>query len=69
MKLPRYKSIHQVRRAGKGVGGAAVCLHEFLIFNIRHDLTVDNANIEGLWVEIVNKKSKNILINISRESQ
>ena len=69
MKLPQYKSIHQVRRAGKGGGGIAVCLHEALIFNIRHDLTADNANIEGLWVEIINKKSKNILINISRESQ
>ena len=69
MKLPEYKSIHQVRRAGKGGGGIAVCLHEALIFNIRHDLTADNANIEGLWVEIINKKSKNILINISRESQ
>ena len=68
-ELPQYKSIHQVRRAGKGGGGIAVCLHKSLIFNIRHDLTADNANIEGLWVEIINKKSKNILINISRESQ
>ena len=61
-ELPQYKSIHQVRRAGKG-GGIAVFLHESLTFNIRHDLSVNNADIEALCVEIINKKSKNILIN------
>ena len=61
-ELPQYKSIHQVRRAGKG-GGIAVFLHESLTFNIRHDLSVNNADIEALCVEIANKKSKNILIN------
>ena len=60
-ELPQYKSIHQVRRAGKG-GGIAVFLHESLTFNIRHDLSVNNADIEALCLEI-NKKSKNILIN------
>ena len=61
-KLPQYKSIHQVRRTGKG-GGIAVFLHESLTFNVRHDLSVNNADIEALCVEIINKKSKNILIN------
>ena len=61
-KLPQYKNIHQVRRAGKG-GGIAVFLHESLTFNMRHDLSVNNANIEVLYVEIINKKSRNILIN------
>ena len=59
-ELPQYKSIHQVRRTGKG-GGIAVFLHESLTFNIRHDLSVTNADIEALCVEIINKKSKNIL--------
>ena len=59
-ELPQYKSIHQVRRAGKG-GGIAVYLHESLTFNIRHDLSVSKADIEALCVEIINKKSKNIL--------
>ena len=44
-KLPQYKSIHQVRRTGKG-GGIAVFLHESLTFNVRHDLSVNNADIE-----------------------
>ena len=61
-KLPQYKNIHQVRRAGKG-GGIAVFLHESLTFNMRHDLSVNNASIEVLYVEIVNKKSRNILFN------
>ena len=61
-ELPQYKSIYQVRRAGKD-GGITVFLHESLTFNIRHDLSVNNADIEALCVEIANKKSKNILIN------
>ena len=32
-ELPQYKSIHQVRRAGKG-GDIAVSLHESLTFNL-----------------------------------
>ena len=57
-KLPQYKSIHQVSRTG-----IAVFLHESLTLNVRHDLSVNNADIEALGVEIINKKSKNILIN------
>ena len=59
-KLPQYKSIHQVRRTGKS-GGIALFLHEPLTFNIRHDLSVNKAKIEALCVEIMNKKSKNVI--------
>ena len=61
-ELPQYKSIHQVRRTGR-CGGIAVFLYESLTFSIRHDLSVNNADIEALCIEIINKKSKNILIN------
>ena len=61
-QLPQYKSIHQIRRTSKG-GGIAVFLHKSLTFNIRHDLRVSNANIKALCVEIIKKKTKNILIN------
>ena len=37
-------------------------LHGSLTFNIRHDLSANNADIEALCVEIINKKSKNILV-------
>ena len=43
-KLPQYKNIHQVRRTDKG-GGIAVLLHESLTFNVRHDLSANNAYI------------------------
>ena len=59
-ELPWYKSIHQVRRASKG-GGIAVFLYESLTFNIRHDLSVNNADIEALCIEIINKKSTFLL--------
>ena len=62
LKLSQYKSIHQVRRTGKGCG-IALFLHESLTFNFRHDLSVNNADIEALCIETINKKSKNILIN------
>ena len=55
-ELPQYKSIHQVRRTGKG-GGIAVFLHESLTFNIRHDVSVNNADIEALCGKIINPLS------------
>ena len=62
-KLLQYKSIHRVSKTGEG-GGIALFLHNSLTFNIRRDLNVKNADIEGLCVEIFNKTSKNILINV-----
>ena len=53
-ELPQYESIHQVRRTSKG-GGIAVFLHDSLIFNIRHDLSVNNINIKALCIEIIIK--------------
>ena len=34
-----------------------------MIYNIRHDLSVNNENTESLCLEIINQKSKNNLIN------
>ena len=58
---PKYKNIHQVRRTGK-CGGIAVFPDESLTFNIRHDLGVNNADVEALRIEIINKKPKNIVL-------
>ena len=60
-KLSQYKSIHQGRRTGKG-GVIVAFFHESLTFKIRHD-------IEGLRVEIINKKSKNFLLTLSIADQ
>ena len=54
-KIPQYKSIRQVRRTGKG-GGIAVFLQESLTINIRHDVSVNNGDIEALCVESIIKK-------------
>ena len=63
-KLPRYKSIHQVRKTCEG-GGIAVFLHESLTFNIRYDLSVNNADIEAPCVELLIKSQKTSLITLS----
>ena len=38
-------------------------IHNTLIYNIKADLSINNDNIEAVYMEIVNKNSKNILIN------
>ena len=63
-EFSQYKSIHQVRRAGKG-GGIAVFLHESLRFNIRHGLSVNNVDIEALCIQIINKSQKKLLLTFS----
>ena len=67
-ELPHYKSIHQVRRAGKG-GGIAVFLHESLTFNIRHDLSVTNVDIEALCVKLLIKSQKTFSLTLSIVNQ
>ena len=54
-KLPQYKSVHQLRKTGKG-GGVAVFLHESSTFNIRHDLSNNSGGTEALCVDIVSEK-------------
>ena len=61
-RLPKYKSNHQVRKTDKG-DGISVFLHEFFTVNIRHNLSVNITDIEALCVEIINKKTKYILIS------
>lgn len=48
-KLPQNKSTHQVTKTGK-VGVVALFLHESVKFNIRNNLSVNNADIAAvLW--------------------
>ena len=62
-QLPNYVSIHQVRKNGKTGGGITIFIHKELIYNIRHDLSVNDEGAEGLCLEIINQKLKNIFIN------
>ena len=56
-QLPSYVSIHQVRN------GITIFIHKELIYNIRHDLSVNDEDNEALCLEIINQKSKNIFSN------
>ena len=62
-QIPNYASIHQVRKNGKTGGGITIFIHKELIYNISHDLSVNNENTEALYLEIINQKSKSIFIN------
>ena len=48
--------------AKKGCG-IAIFIRKDLIFNIRHELSVNNDDTKLLCLEIINQKSKNIFIN------
>ena len=62
-QLPNYVSIHDVRKNGKTGGGITIFIHNELIYNIRHDLNVNDEGADPLCLEIANQKSKNIFIN------
>ena len=62
-QLPNYLSIHQGRKNDKTGGGITIFIHKQLLYNIRHDLSVDDDDTEALFLEIRNQKSKNIFIN------
>ena len=64
-KLTNYSSIHQTRNSGKNDGGLAIFLYNTLTYSVRKDLSTNNEDIESLCVEIINTKSKNILVNTS----
>ena len=64
-KLTNYSSIHQTRSSGKTGGGLAIFVHNSLTCSIRKDLSTNNEDIESLCIEIINTKSKNILVNKS----
>ena len=62
-QLPNYLSIHQGRKNDKTGGGITIFIHKQLLYNIRHDLSVNDDDTEALFLEIRNQKSKNIFIN------
>ena len=47
-QLLNYVSIHQVRKNGKTGGGITIFIHNELIYNIRHDLSVSDEDTEAL---------------------
>ena len=62
-QLSNYVSIHQGRENGKTGSRITIFIHKELIYNIRHDISVNDEDTEALCLEIINQKPKNIFIN------
>ena len=64
--LENYTSINQVRKHGRG-GGICRCIcvfiHSSLTFKLRSYVGINSNGIESLAIEVINKKSKNVVIN------
>ena len=60
--LENYTSISQVRKHSRR-GGISVFIHNSLTFKLKSDLGTNSNDIESLVIEIINKNSKNVVIN------
>ena len=58
----KLHSIHQIRK-GKRTGGICMHITDSLILKLNLDFSMNDESIEALRVEIINKKSKNALVN------
>ena len=54
--------MNQVRKHGR-VGGTCIFIHNSLTFKLRSDLGTNSNEIESLVIEIINKNSKDVVIN------
>ena len=64
LQLPGYVSLHQTRKNHRGEG-LYIFLLESLSYNVRDDLAVNSSTIKCLCVEIFNKNSKSIVLNLA----
>ena len=62
--LPNYTPIHQPRaNVDHASGGVCIFVHNSINFKPRADLNVNNSDCESLNIEIINKATKNIIVN------
>ena len=64
LQIPGYVSLHQTRK-NRRRGGLCIFLLESLSYKVRDDLAVNSSAIECLYVELFNKNSKNIVLNLT----
>ena len=62
-QIPNYSTIHQIRSGDKKGGGVCMFLHNTLVYKLRLDLSINTIDIESLAVEIINKKTKNLIVH------
>ena len=60
--LENYTSINHVRKYGGG-GSMYVFIHNSLTFKLKFHLATSSSDIELLAIEIINKKSKHVVIS------
>ena len=52
-----------MRNGERNGGGICIFIHDSLIFKKRSDLCANNNDIESLTIEVINKNTKNIIVN------
>ena len=63
LQIPGYVCLHQTRKNCRG-GGLCIFLLESFSYKVRNDLAVNSSAIEYLCVEVFNKNSKSIVLNL-----
>ena len=61
LEIPNYSALHKTRKNRKG-GGICIYVHKSFKFGVRDDIDMFNESVETLSIEILNKKSRNIII-------
>ena len=64
LQIPRYVSLHQTRKNRRG-GGPCIFLLESLSYKVSDNLAVNSSAIECLCVEVFNKNSRSIVLNLT----
>ena len=60
----KMKTIHQIRNGDKKGGGVYMFLYNTLEYKLRRDFSINTIDNESLPVEIINKKTKNVVIHV-----
>ncbi|XP_065684402.1 putative uncharacterized protein DDB_G0289263 [Hydra vulgaris] len=63
LQLPGFNAITLERNINKRGGGVLFYVRNSLLYNVRRDMSVSDENKKILTIEIINKKSKNLLIS------
>ena len=63
-KLNGYGSFNQIRNECKR-GGLCIFLRESYTYKLRSDLNITSDAIKCLWIEILNKHSKHLILDLS----
>ena len=64
LQVPGYVSLHQTRKNRRG-GGLCMFLLKSASYKVRDDLAVNSSASECLCVEVFNKNSKSIVLNLT----